>query len=248
VRRCGPLESEPVCPCPGRLLTSPSAVIRLHLGDLAWKDTHIRFPVHGFLIIHPQSPGLVDTGFGTGKAFLRDWGAVFRPVAGALAEHGVTPADIGWVVNSHFHFDHCGQNAVFPHVPFYVQRREYEALAQGGSSAYPYRDWFDFAGARFELLDGDAEIVPGVRLLTTPGHTRGHQSVLVDTPSGAAAIVGDAAYTVEIFEGAPPPQGAAEDPGAFSASLDRLRRSQADTVYFCHDWRVLKSDRVPNRY
>jgi hypothetical protein len=60
--------------------------------------------------------------------------------------------------------------------------------------------WFDFAGARFELVDGDAEVADGVRVVATPGHTVGHQSVLVDTPDGEAVMIGDAAYTRDIYE------------------------------------------------
>jgi len=211
------------------------AIIRLHLGELAWPDTRERFPVHGFLIKHPAGAGLVDTGFGSGKSFLKEWQAVNRPVAEALAEYDVSPADIRWVINTHLHWDHCGQNAVFRHAPFYVQRVEYQGARRPRSAVM---EWFDFAGARYELLNGEDEIVPGVRVLTTPGHTGGHQSVRIETTTGPAVLVGDAAYNVELFEGAEPPPGAAEDLPAYHASLKKLRQGDPATVHFCHDRRI----------
>ncbi len=139
------------------MILSPGAIIRLHLDELAWPDTREKFPVHGFLINHPAGAGLVDTGFGSGRAFLKDWRAVNRPVAEAPAEHDVSPADIRWVINTHLHWDHCGQNAVFRHAPFYVQRSEYEGARR---PRYSVMEWCDFAGAQFELLNGEEEIVP----------------------------------------------------------------------------------------
>jgi N-acyl homoserine lactone hydrolase len=55
---------------------------------------------------------------------LADHRVVNRSVADALDEHDMTPGDIGLVINTHLHFDHCGQNAVFRHAPFYVQSAE----------------------------------------------------------------------------------------------------------------------------
>src|SRR5580658_3659961 len=61
---------------------------------------------------------------------------------------------------------------------------------------HPGGDWFDFMNARFELLDGDAEVLPGLSVLATPGHTVGHQSVLVQSADGRSdLLIGDAAYT-----------------------------------------------------
>jgi len=105
-------------------------------------------------------------------------------------------------------------------------------------AGYSILEWFDFAGARFELVDGEAEVVPGVRLLTTPGHTPGHQSVRIDTTAGPAIIVGDAAWDVEQFEGGVPPAGAMEDVPTYHASLRRLRALEPTAVHFCHDRRI----------
>src|SRR5487761_1515702 len=158
---------------------------RLHLASLQGADGR-RWPVHGFVVTRDGDAVLVDTGVGGPQQALDDWRVVNRSVAEALAELDLSPADIGLVINTHLHFDHCGQNAVFKHAPFYVQRAELERARLVKAVR---AEWFDFAGARFELFDGDAEVADGVRVLATPGHTVGHQKVVVDTPDGGAVMI-----------------------------------------------------------
>ena len=90
-------------------------VTRLHLATML-ED----LPVHGYLVAHPGGAVLVDTGVGGPKQVLVDHRVVNRSVADALDEHDMTPGDIDLVINTHLHFDHCGQNAVFEHAAFYV--------------------------------------------------------------------------------------------------------------------------------
>src|SRR5690348_15605277 len=170
-------------------------IVRLHLSVIQSLN-HI--PVHGFVIKHPSVGAiLVDTGVGYPEELVKEWKVVNRHVADALGEHDLSPADVRIVINTHLHFDHCGQNAVFKHAPFYVQRAE---LERGRREEHDTREWFDFAGARFELIDGDAEIAEGVRVVATPGHTAGHQSVIVESGDGSAVMIGDAAYTATAYE------------------------------------------------
>src|SRR5262249_33615725 len=98
---------------------------RLHLASLRGPDER-EWPVHGFVVMHPKGAILIDTGVGGPERVLTDWRVVNRTAAEALAEHDLVPGDIKFVVNTHLHFDHCGQNAVFKHAPFYVQRVELE--------------------------------------------------------------------------------------------------------------------------
>ena len=130
-------------------------VKRLQLAKLRGLDG-TQWPVHGFVVNHPGGAVLVDTGVGGPDEILSDWRVVNRSAADALAELDMTPGDIGLVINTHLHFDHCGQNAVFPHAEFYVQRTE---LARCQREAPELYSWFDFMNARFELLDGDAEVL-----------------------------------------------------------------------------------------
>src|SRR6266705_6194829 len=167
-------------------------VKRLHLASLEASNGS-RWPVHGFVVTHPGGAVLVDTGVGGPQQVLNDWRVVNRSAADALAGLDMTPADIGLVINTHLHFDHCGQNAVFSHAACHVQRAELDRAKRESRELY---DWFGFMNARWELLDGDTEIVPGVRVIATPGHTSGHQSVLVAAADGAQEVlIGDAAYT-----------------------------------------------------
>jgi N-acyl homoserine lactone hydrolase len=75
-----------------------------------------------------------------------------------------------------------------------VQRAEYEAAQESG---YTVPDWVDFPRARFHLLDGEAEVLPGLTVVPTLGHTPGHQSVMLETGEGPVLIAGQAAYTAE---------------------------------------------------
>jgi N-acyl homoserine lactone hydrolase len=214
-------------------------IVRLHLAKIGGP---IEMPVHGFVIKHPREGAiLVDTGVGYPTELVQEWKVVNRHAADALAEHGLSPADVRIVINSHLHFDHCGQNAVFKHAPFYVQRSELDRARRAETVA---AQWFDFAGARFELIDGDAQIAEGVRVVATPGHTVGHQSVIVDTPDGGAVMIGDAAYTPDIYRNVDDPDlavwpGQYADRDAWTGSLHRLHAMHPHAVHFCHDTHVV---------
>ena len=214
---------------------APSAIVRLDLGHLYLPGLKFTIPVHGFLIKHPGGAGLVDTGYGTPLELIKDYRPVNASVAQALRRHDVDPSDIRWIINSHLHFDHCGQNAVFPRAPLYVQRAEYE---RRNEPDYTVVEWLNYAGARWELLDGEQEIVPGVRTVTTPGHTPGHQSIQIDTTEGPALMTGDACWTVEMFEGEAPREGMMEDVPTFDQSLEKIRRLEPAAIHFCHDNRT----------
>ncbi|MGH7765185.1 MAG: N-acyl homoserine lactonase family protein [Candidatus Dormibacteraceae bacterium] len=213
-------------------------IVRLHLARIEKNP----MPVHGFAIKHPRAGViLVDTGVGWPTELVKEWRVVNRHAADVLAEHDLSPADVRIVINTHLHFDHCGQNAVFRHAPFYVQRAELDrARRQEKTTA----EWFDFAGARFELLDGDAEIAEGVKVVATPGHTVGHQSVLVDTPDGSAVMIGDAAYTADIYRDVEEADlsiwnGQHANREAWAGSLKMLHGMHPHAVHFCHDTRVV---------
>ena len=212
---------------------------RLHLSTVTPPGTEAQWPVHGFVVTYPGGAALVDTGVGGPQGLQDDWRAVNVAAADALAGLDLSPADISLVINTHLHFDHCGQNAVFKHAAFHVQRAE---LARARREAPQLADWFDFAGARFELLDGDTEIVPGLSVITTPGHTAGHQSVVVQGGDGEDLLIGDAAYTPQLYSwpaGRKLPPGQAADPDAWAASLGRIRATGADRVHFCHHTDVI---------
>ena len=144
------------------------------------------FPVYVHSVDHERGLVLVDTGMIDSTPKLD---AEWEPVP--MPEN--LPREVVCVINTHLHFDHCGGNRLYAGVPIHVQARE---LADARSDAdYTIRAWVDFDGASYVEHDGEAEVLPGIRLLPTPGHTRGHQAVLVDTPDGLVVLGGDVGYT-----------------------------------------------------
>jgi N-acyl homoserine lactone hydrolase len=128
-----------------------------------------RWPVYVHAIDHPHARVLVDTGM----TELHPEVADLDPRLVPLSEQSFDLAGIDLVVNTHLHFDHCGGNHLFPGRPIYVQERELEdARSQDG---YTIRDWVEAPGVRYEPVDGEFELLPGLRLLPAPGHTRGLQ-------------------------------------------------------------------------
>ena len=146
-----------------------------------------RMPVYVHVIDHPGGRVLVDTGMTALHPAVADMDPRLEP----LTEQTIELDTITAVVNTHLHFDHCGGNHLFTGSPVYVQRQELEdARAQDD---YTIREWVDAPGVNYVEVDGEAEILPGVRLLPAPGHTRGSQIVVVDTDDGSVVIAGDTA-------------------------------------------------------
>jgi N-acyl homoserine lactone hydrolase len=95
--------------------------------------------------------------------------------------------DVISVVNCHLHFDHIGGNHQLAGRPILCQRRELETARAGD---YTMEGLVDFPGARYELLDGEAEIAPGVHVIPTPGHVEGHQSLVIECDDGSIVLAG----------------------------------------------------------
>jgi glyoxylase-like metal-dependent hydrolase (beta-lactamase superfamily II) len=193
--------------------------------------------VHAFLIRDEGGAFLVDTGVGSGCEPID---ARYRPerfdLIAELSRHGARPADLAGIVNSHLHFDHCGNNCLFPGVPIYVQRAEYEAAQV---DRYTVRDWLLFEGAEYRLLDGPLDLSPRVRIVPSPGHTVGHQSVAISGTDGVDLVVAQAAYAAAEFQSylTPSPRER-DDPwsmAAYSQSIRRLHELRPCRAYFTHD-------------
>jgi N-acyl homoserine lactone hydrolase len=142
---------------------------------------------------------LVDTGMIDSTPELdEEWHPTPHPLPSELVER------VAVVVNTHLHFDHCGGNRLFAgRLPIHVQRTELEDART--EDDYTIREWVDFDGAEYVEHDGEAEILPGVRLVPAPGHTRGHQIVVVETDEGPVVLGGDVGYSfAEIGQGDTP--------------------------------------------
>jgi glyoxylase-like metal-dependent hydrolase (beta-lactamase superfamily II) len=194
--------------------------------------------VVAYAVRHPGGVFLFDTGFGFGNAELDDYYKVHaRAVPDVLAEAGIDPAEITAIANCHLHADHSGQNSVFPGVPIYVQPAEW---AVAHEPDYTVVDWIDFPGARYEQRVGDHEVAPGIRIFATPGHSPGHQSLVVETPDGPLLLAGQAVYSHGEWTGiagAREGESTARDQPAYVRSVARLRALNPKRVLFGHDRR-----------
>ena len=184
------------------MVLSVEDVVPLHLADVTFPDWH---PLHGgtgavlaFALRHPTGLLLFETGIGTGNQFIDDvYQVQQRAIDAALAAHGHDINEVRLIVNSHLHFDHCGNNPRFPGVPIYVQAAEYQATRE---PYYTVPEWVDFDGAEYAVIDGDVQVAEGVRVLSTPGHSPGHQSVVFDTADGGVVLAGQAIYSKAEYE------------------------------------------------
>jgi N-acyl homoserine lactone hydrolase len=146
-----------------------------------------RMPVLVHLVDHPDGRVLVDTGMVELHPAVADMDPLLTP----LTEHPIDLASIDHVVNTHLHFDHCGGNSLFAGRPIHVQRRELEDART--LDPYTIREWVDAPGVEYAPVDGEVELLPGIRLVPTPGHTAGSQVVVLDTEEGPVVIAGDSA-------------------------------------------------------
>lgn len=155
-----------------------------------------------------------------------------------LEQIGIGFADIGWVILSHLHFDHCGYLDRLAHARVSIQSAEH-AFAFGSDPGMAYiRADYAIDGLDWDLRDGDWEAMPGLSLLDTRGHTAGHQSALVELPGhGAILLPFDAGDLAENFDEEILPGESCDDIAALVAirRLNALRQSrQADMLLF-HD-------------
>jgi N-acyl homoserine lactone hydrolase len=155
-----------------------------------------------------------------------------------LAQIGVRCEDIGHVILSHLHYDHCGCLRQFAHARVSVQRKEYEHAFGSNSGMAYFRDEYDDPGVRWELRDGDWEAMPGLRFIDTRGHTSGHQSAIVDLPSGASIVLPfDAADLQENLDHEILPGESCDDDAALRAicRLKSLIAEPGATCLLFHD-------------
>lgn len=171
-----------------------------------------------------------------------------------LAELGLQPGDIDLLICTHFDVDHAGYHDAFPQAECIVQRTHYELARSGHARFAAARAHWDHPALRYRLIDGDYELLPGLTLLETSGHARGHQSVLLDLPeTGKLLLAIDAVPLQRLFtpeRQAWPIDDNLEELRASTNRLLRLvEREPGLLVIFGHDgqqWQTLK--RAPDFY
>jgi N-acyl homoserine lactone hydrolase len=170
-----------------------------------------------------------------------------------LAEIGLQPGDIQLLVCTHFDLDHAGNHGSFPNAELVVQREHYTHALDHERFANSRPIW-NQPSLRYRFVEGDTELVPGLDLIETSGHTPGHQSVLVRLPeTGAVILAIDAVPSRESFvpvrEAGPRDQRAEILSASTRKLIDLAQKENAALVIFGHDkeqWATLK--KAPDFY
>jgi N-acyl homoserine lactone hydrolase len=220
--------------------------------------TRMTIPVSSYLLIHPQGRVLFDTGvhcqaitdpigrLGERRATrLTVRSQVGDDVVSQLARLGMRPEDITYVINSHFHVDHCGGNEFFPQATFLVQSRE---MARARDPDNPYDPQDVDHPLDYQLVDGDHDIFGDgtLVLLPTYGHTPGHQSLWVrDGQATPLVFTGDACDTQEHLDRDVLPQSVwnADAMSHSLTTLRNLRDTHGATLFYGHDpgqWQAIR--------
>jgi N-acyl homoserine lactone hydrolase len=198
-------------------------------------------PVLGYAVIHPNGVLLLDTGMGSDPEVDAHYRPATVPVHPALQAAGVSAADVSLVVNCHLHVDHCGGNRDLLGRPILVQRTE---LALARAEDYTLPELVDAPGLQYDELDGEAEPLPGVLVVPTPGHTDGHQSVVVRRHDGDVIVLAGqshdsaSAYAADVLALRAADAGHSQPLPQPPAWMTRLRDLDPRRVLFAHDHAV----------
>jgi N-acyl homoserine lactone hydrolase len=171
-----------------------------------------------------------------------------------LSNLALRPDDIDMLICTHFDVDHAGYHDAFANAEFIVQRAHYELARSGHPRFAVARAHWDHPALHYRLLDGDSELLPGLTLLETSGHTTGHQSVLVRLPqTGPVLLAIDAVMMQHVFTPDRVAWPTDENEEQLRASTRKLlalvEREHVALVVFGHDgsqWQTLK--KAPEYY
>jgi len=182
---------------------------------------------------------LIDTGIGelpeTHKKFHTVKRKLEQTLKVQLQKSDLKPEDIDIVVNTHLHFDHCGNNMLFPKAKFYVQVDEihYAYAPDRFQTAAYVQEFFD-TKAEYILLKGKYEVTDEVFIIPTPGHCPGHQSIIIKKGEKSYVYCGDVAPLRENLEKRNIP-GVLYRADEALKSIDNLRRIKDAVYIFSHD-------------
>ena len=191
------------------------------------------------LVITDKEKVLIDTGIGELPEKYRKFHIVKRKsdeaLRAQLQRHNLKPGDIDVVINTHLHFDHCGNNKDFTNAKFYVQADElrYAYAPDRFQKASYIRDFFD-VDVEYVPMRGSHRITEVVCVLPTPGHSIGHQSVVIRKDEKNYVYCGDAAPLRENLERRNIPGVLYRSDQALQ-SIDKLRSIENAVYIYSHD-------------
>ncbi|MDO4479231.1 MAG: N-acyl homoserine lactonase family protein [Lachnospiraceae bacterium] len=202
--------------------------------------------VNAWLIKHPDGDILVDTGAYAEdmKNYWHEETITVNTLEDALAEYDEKIEDIKHLIITHLHFDHALNARLLKNATVYVQKTEYEFQNQPHPMMAGLYNTQFIEGMPLKLIDGEAEIVPGVRVFPVPGHTPGAQAVEVDTAKGKAIISGFCC-TKDVF-----PEGGGVTPGIHVSAVDAFDSvnkviARADIIIPQHDPEMADLKQIP---
>lgn len=208
-----------------------------------------------FLIEGGEHPVIVDTGTGDPEFTKRHHGyTLVRPFEqeplNALKRTGVDPDDVGTVIHTHLHWDHCSNDQLFPNARIMVQKAELEyavdplepnlvAFERLPGILPPWVGVLD----RISTVTGDAQVLPGISVIHLPGHTPGSQGVLVETGAKRYLLAGDC---VDLYDNWNGDEKASHFPSTFTNLHDYMDSFKKIEALDCevipsHDPSVIKT-------
>ncbi|WP_018639827.1 N-acyl homoserine lactonase family protein [Parafrankia elaeagni] len=227
---------------------SVGRVFGLHKPSLTylrgWGET-LDIPLIMFVIQGGPAPVIVDTGADLSRAWehhrIRMEQTPEEQPDVAVRALGIDPDEVGLVVNTHLHWDHCSNNHLFPNARIVLQRSEIDfarrpvAWHRRQFEAVPDLPpaWLR-AEDRIDAIDGDTDLAPGVSVVSLPGHTPGSQGVLIEAATNRYLIAGDCVDLYENWEGDAEadriPSGFFTDLVAYEESVRRIERFGCEVI------------------
>lgn len=191
---------------------APGTVIYLHAFG---RHDPVKIVQNFYLVQGGGNKILIDTGIDNLEGYLTEEqercfvSAPSRSTEALLREAGVAPEDVDTLILTHLHFDHYINARLFPNARIIINRREWLYSLMPENKRYAPRAGFprevfgwlaNEAWERLTLVDGEVEVLPGIRVIWTGGHSPGHQIVTVKTEQGTVIIPGDEIYMYENLE------------------------------------------------
>jgi glyoxylase-like metal-dependent hydrolase (beta-lactamase superfamily II) len=220
--------------------------------------TPYTIPIYSWYIEGADRPILVDTGEMSPIRSDDREAAIGGPIytfEEGLAKYGLAPADIGTIIHTHLHNDHCENDYKCENAAIYVHQKELERIHDPHPLDFRYlEDYIEDVeeNGQLRVLTEDMEIVPGIRVIHTPVHTEGGMTVLIETTAGTAAITGfcvikenfDPPNTIRAMEMEVIPPGTPVSPyDAYDTML--AVRDMADILLPLHEPEFAAVDSIP---
>ena len=215
-----------------------------------------QLPVFAYLLNTGKELILVDTGMSDSDRAntYHHPGSLQLPeqaMPAAVQKAGYRPEEITKIIFTHLHWDHTFYMKDFTNATYYVQEKEYEFANNPLPLYYKSYEYkalnlqAPFLGCEFELLRGEEQIVPGVRVYPTPGHSVGHQAVEVDTKDGTYHLIGDAVFLMDNLKEIPQLHYDVTPPARF-VSLTDWWESVREIKRRCPDWSFILPSHEPD--